>query len=167
MPSKPGWAAQITSTACLEIPRLHMYMLDCASLTNYRVPWCETIHSSWMIPLLTGDVRKFCHPPHFHGYLPKAGTSASFLFPKLLTHEMQKKEYAGLWGLLVTPLSLALNSSWLCPSLTSASTSGGQNPPYPDPLFLQSCLKVIGYQHTFYLVRAWQHWHRHITHPLG
>lgn len=107
-----------------------------------------------MIPHLTGDVTKFCQPPHFHGYPPKAGTSASLLLPKLLTHEMQKKEFVGLQHLLVTPLSLALNASWLCPSLTLASTSGGQNPPYPDPLFLQSCLKVTGYRHTFYLVRA-------------
>lgn len=107
-----------------------------------------------MIPHLTGDVTKFCQPPHFHGYPPKAGTSASLLLPKLLTHEMQNKEFVGLRRLLVTPLSLALNASWLCPSLTLASTSGGQNPPYPDPLFLQSCLKVTGYRHTFYLVRA-------------
>lgn len=34
MLSKPGWAVQITSTACLGIPRLHMCMLDCASLTT-------------------------------------------------------------------------------------------------------------------------------------
>lgn len=31
-------------------------------LLNYRVPWCETIHSGSMIPLLTGHVTKFCHP---------------------------------------------------------------------------------------------------------
>lgn len=45
MPSKPGWAVQITSTACLEIPRLHMYMLDCASLTQSSLMWN---YSQWL-----------------------------------------------------------------------------------------------------------------------
>lgn len=34
MPSKTWWAVQMISTACLEIPSLHMYMLGCDSLAT-------------------------------------------------------------------------------------------------------------------------------------
>lgn len=146
---------------CLPRNSQIIYVYAGLCLLSYSAPWRATIHSGWMTPLLTRLVTKFCHLPHFHGYLSKAGISASLLFLKLQTQQMQNKEYVGLQGFPVTSLSLALNPSWLCPSLTLVSTSGGQKPPYPDPLFFQSCLKVISYQHSFYLVRAGQQWHRH------
>lgn len=103
-----------------------------------------------MIPLLSGHVTQFCHPAPFHGYPSKAGTSASLC--SLNSYQGNAEggicRSAGSPGnspLLGTKSIMALSISDFIKYFWRVQ------PPYPDPLLLQSCVKVISYQHTFYL----------------